>query len=75
MHFAMIRHVRIWDFMQHLVERNMAARYELHSEVPSLSRPLYETILTGTPPIIHGVTSNATVRLSIKAKLIPFSQK
>lgn len=25
---------------------------------------MYETILTGTPPIVHGVTSNMTVRLS-----------
>ena len=56
-------------FMQHLVERNLAARYEVKSEVPSLSRPLYETILTGTPPIIHGVTSNRTVRLSTQQSL------
>lgn len=56
-------------YMQHLVERNVAARYEVRSEVPSLSRPLYETILTGTPPIIHGVTSNHTVRLSTQKSL------
>jgi len=45
-------------FLHHLVERNVAARYKICSEVPALSRPLYETILTGTPPIVHGVTSN-----------------
>ncbi|ALC87760.1 nucleotide pyrophosphatase [Bacillus sp. FJAT-22090] len=56
-------------YMQHLVERGAAARYEVCSEVPSLSRPLYETILTGTPPIIHGVTSNRTVRLSNQTSL------
>lgn len=56
-------------FMQHLVERELAARYEVRSEVPSLSRPLYETILTGTPPIIHGVTSNSTIRLSTQQSL------
>lgn len=56
-------------YMQHLVERDAAARYEVRSEVPSLSRPLYETILTGTPPIIHGVTNNATVRLSNQVSL------
>lgn len=33
-------------FMQHLVEQGKMARYEVKSEVPSLSRPLYETILT-----------------------------
>ena len=36
-------------FLHHLVERQVAARYKICSEVPSLSRPLYETILTGTP--------------------------
>lgn len=56
-------------FMQHLVERGVAARYEVRSEVPALSRPLYETILTGTPPIIHGVTSNSTMRLSTQQSL------
>ena len=51
-------------FMQHLIEQGKMARYEVKSEVPSLSRPLYETILTGTPPLVHGVVSNAVVRLS-----------
>lgn len=37
-------------FLHHLVERKVAARYKICSEVPALSRPLYETILTGTPP-------------------------
>lgn len=56
-------------FMQHLVERGIAARYEVRSEVPALSRPLYETILTGTPPIVHGVVSNAIVRVSNQKSL------
>lgn len=56
-------------FMQHLVERKLASRFEVRSEVPSLSRPLYETILTGTPPIVHGVTSNISVRLSTQTSL------
>ena len=61
-------------FMQHLVERKIASRYEVRSEVPSLSRPLYETILTGTPPIVHGVTSNMTVRLSTQNSLFHLAQ-
>jgi predicted AlkP superfamily pyrophosphatase or phosphodiesterase len=61
-------------YMQHLVERGVASRYEVRSEVPSLSRPLYETILTGTPPIIHGVTSNRTVRLSNQTSLFHLAQ-
>ncbi|WP_256204080.1 alkaline phosphatase family protein [Planococcus faecalis] len=42
-------------YLQHLVEHEKAARYKVRSEVPSLSRPLYETILTGTPPVVHGL--------------------
>ncbi len=61
-------------FMQHLVERKMVSRFEVRSEVPSLSRPLYETILTGTPPIVHGVTSNMTVRLSTQNSLFHLAQ-
>lgn len=56
-------------YMQHLVESEVAARYEVRSEVPALSRPLYETILTGTPPIVHGIHSNRTVRLSTQQSL------
>lgn len=56
-------------YLQHLVEHEKAARYKVRSEVPSLSRPLYETILTGTPPIVHGVNSNRTVRLSTQQSL------
>ena len=41
------------------------AKYKtLHSELPSLSRPLYETILTGKSPIEHGIVSNNINRLS-----------
>lgn len=62
-------------FMHHLVERKIAARYKVCSEVPSLSRPLYETILTGTPPIVHGVTSNMTVRLSTQNSLFHLAKE
>ncbi len=34
------------------------------AELPSLSRPLYETLMTGVPPVRSGITSNATVRRS-----------
>jgi len=35
-------------FMEHLLEAGMAARYTVQSELPSLSRPLYEVLMTGT---------------------------
>lgn len=51
-------------FLEHLVEHRAAERYTARSEMPSMSRPLYETIQTGTPPYIHGVTNNGVVRRS-----------
>lgn len=38
--------------------------YPLECELPSLSRPLYECILTGIPPVDSGVVHNDVVRLS-----------
>ncbi|MEH7439655.1 alkaline phosphatase family protein [Neobacillus drentensis] len=56
-------------FMHHLVENKKVARFEVRSELPALSRPLYETILTGTPPHVHGITGNQVVRLSKQTSL------
>lgn len=38
--------------------------YSLSCELPALSRPLYETILTGVRPIDSGIVHNGVVRLS-----------
>jgi predicted AlkP superfamily pyrophosphatase or phosphodiesterase len=51
-------------FLNHLVEKSKAALYKVKSELPSLSRPLYEVLLTGTPSHINGITANHVVRLS-----------
>ena len=39
-------------------------RLAISAELPSLSRPLYETLMTGQPPIRSGITGNGTVRRS-----------
>lgn len=36
----------------------------VRAELPSLSRPLYETLMTGVPPIRSGITGNGVVRRS-----------
>ena len=51
-------------YMNHLVEKSKSSFYKVQSELPSLSRPLYEVLLTGTPCYANGITSNQTVRLS-----------
>jgi len=45
-------------YMVRLTREGLAARFTLKAEMPSLSKPLYETLLTGIPPYISGVTSN-----------------
>lgn len=51
-------------FLQHLTERGRASLHKIIAELPSMSRPLYETCLTGLPPCEHGVVSNDIVRRS-----------
>ncbi|MRN55277.1 alkaline phosphatase family protein [Paenibacillus monticola] len=51
-------------YMEHLVEQGILSCYKVQSELPSLSRPLYEVLLTGTPVAKNGITANHIVRLS-----------
>lgn len=40
------------------VEQSIAAKYKVTGELPSLSRPMYETVLTGLPASTHGILTN-----------------
>ncbi|GGG54241.1 alkaline phosphatase family protein [Paenibacillus radicis (ex Gao et al. 2016)] len=51
-------------YMEHLVEQGEVQCYRVRSELPSLSRPLYEVLLTGTPAARNGITANHIARLS-----------
>lgn len=62
-------------YMHHLVEYGKAARFKVKSELPSLSRPLYEVLLTGTPVHKNGITTNQTVRLSHEESLFHLTKK
>ncbi|WP_410012639.1 alkaline phosphatase family protein [Sodalis sp. C49] len=48
--------------------------YQLDCELPSLSRPLYECILTGVPPVASGVVHNNVVRLSHHRSIFHFAR-
>ena len=56
-------------FLGHLVEKDLATLYKIEGELPSMSRPMYETIHTGLPSNEHGVVANSIVRLSNKPNL------
>lgn len=62
-------------YVHHLVEKGFAARCKVESELPSLSRPLYEVLLTGTPAYKNGITTNQTVRLSHEESLFHLTKK
>lgn len=51
-------------FFEHLAEAGLAAKYRVQCGLPSSSRPMYETILTGQPVHAHGIYSNQIVRRS-----------
>lgn len=49
-------------YLEHLIDYGMGAKYKVRGELPSLSRPMYATLLTGVPVYMHGITANETVR-------------
>ena len=56
-------------FLGHLVETKQASLFKVTGELPSMSRPMYETIHTGVPVSEHGVVSNFVVRRSTKPNI------
>ncbi len=55
--------------MEGLVEAGEARLWTMRAVLPSLSRPAYESILTGLPPARHGITSNWMVRRSSQTSI------
>lgn len=51
-------------YLEHLAIKGEMARYTINGELPSSSRPIYETLLTGLPVAKHGVSSNLVCRKS-----------
>ncbi|MBF2037432.1 MAG: alkaline phosphatase family protein [Leptolyngbyaceae cyanobacterium T60_A2020_046] len=51
-------------YLGHWVETGQANLFSVKAELPTLSRPLYEVLLTGTPVSVNGIGANDMVRLS-----------
>lgn len=51
-------------YLEARVAADKARRTRIFSELPSMSRPLYETVHTGVSPVVHGITANDVVRVS-----------
>jgi len=56
-------------YLGHLFESKFASLYKIVGELPSMSRPMYETIHTGLPSSEHGVVANSIVRLTTKPNI------
>lgn len=52
-------------YLEGLVAAGRADVRKVTCELPAMSRPLYETILTGRAPVDHGIVSNGIKRRSI----------
>ncbi len=62
-------------FLHALKEQGKATLYKLQCELPSMSRPLYETILTGTLPIQSGIVHNHVVRNSTQTSVFSLARE
>ncbi|KUI99214.1 alkaline phosphatase family protein [Vibrio sp. MEBiC08052] len=51
-------------YLNGLIASQQATLYPLTCELPSLSRPLYECLLTGVPPVASGIVHNQINRRS-----------
>ena len=51
-------------YLEHLIDSKKGAKYRVRGELPSMSRPMYETSFTGLPSEIHGITGNQIYRPS-----------
>jgi predicted AlkP superfamily pyrophosphatase or phosphodiesterase len=56
-------------YLEHLVSAGRGSKFLVQGELPSLSRPMYETLMTGLPVYKHGITNNLIVRNSNQVSL------
>ena len=56
-------------YLGHLVEVKLASLYKVIGELPSMSRPMYETVHTGLTASEHGIVSNLVVRRSTQPNI------
>lgn len=45
-------------YLEHMIDYCQGAKYKVRGELPSLSKPMYATLLTGLPAYRHGIVCN-----------------
>jgi len=61
-------------YLEHLVEYKKCVKLNVKGELPSLSRPMYETIFTGLPVYKHQITNNQVNRMSKETSIFDLCQ-
>ena len=61
-------------FLQGLCQAGQGKLYKMNCELPSLSRPLYECILTGVPPVQSGIFHNQITRNSSQESIFSLAR-
>jgi len=56
-------------YLSAFMHSQQATSYQISSELPSLSRPLYECLLTGETPVKSGIVNNQISRLSFNSSV------
>lgn len=51
-------------YLEQAIDAKLGAKYRVLGELPSLSRPMYETVVTGLTSAQHGIVGNHVVRPS-----------
>ena len=62
-------------YLNGLIEHQRTTLYKIQSELPSMSRPLYECLLTGVSPVESGIVNNNIVRLSHHESVFSLARK
>lgn len=62
-------------FLQALREQGTATLYKMECELPSMSRPLYEAILTGVAPVVSGIVHNHVTRNSNQESIFSLARR
>ncbi|MEG1942550.1 MAG: alkaline phosphatase family protein [Angelakisella sp.] len=62
-------------YLEHMIDAGLGAKYRVNGELPSMSRPMYETLMTGLTASVHGVTGNKEVRPSRCENLFSLCRK
>lgn len=62
-------------FMESLVEKGRASVYTVKSELPAMSRPLYEVLQTGVPAFENGIRTNLCNRRTNEVSLFRLVQE